>query len=63
VARINRSRIPVWTIVHLRQLGATEKDILKSYPTLTWIDVAQALLYTAAHPKEKQKQIRENEEE
>lgn len=38
-ARIRNTRIPVWTLVSLRQQGATEQELLSNYPTLTLDDL------------------------
>jgi len=62
-ARFIRTRIPVWTVVRMRQLGASEIDIQRSFPTLGAIDIVQAWSYAAQHRKEIEKAIRENEEE
>lgn len=62
-ARINRTRIPVWAVERLRQLGAPESEILLTFPTLSAIDVAQAFLYAEMHREEIEKEIRENEKE
>ena len=62
-ARIIRTRIPVWTLQRLRQLGMSEAEILRSYPTLRAVDLVQAWIYADGHPDEIEQQIRENEEE
>jgi uncharacterized protein (DUF433 family) len=62
-ARIIRTRIPIWTLERMRQLGVSESDILRSYPSLRAVDLAQAWSYSAAHHDEIEKEIRENEEE
>lgn len=62
-ARLIRTRIPVWTLVRMRQLGLSESDILRSYPSLRAIDLVQAWSYAARYPEEIEKAIRENEEE
>ena len=62
-ARIIRTRIPVWTLERMRQLGVKEADILRSYPSLRAVDLVQAWLYADAHREEMQRQIRENEED
>jgi uncharacterized protein (DUF433 family) len=31
---IVRTRIPVWVLVRAKQMGVTEADLLRSYPTL-----------------------------
>src|SRR5258706_13439878 len=41
-ARIVRTRIPVWVLVQARHLGATEADLLQSYPTLRAEDLTNA---------------------
>jgi uncharacterized protein (DUF433 family) len=60
-ARIVRTRIPVWVLVQARQLGATEADLLRSYPTLRAEDLTNAWAYVRTHPDEIEQQIRENE--
>ncbi len=60
-ARIVRTRIPVWVLVQARQLGATEADLLRSYPTLRVEDLTNAWAYVRTHPDEIEQQIRENE--
>lgn len=62
-ARIIRTRIPVWVIERMRQLGVAEADILRSYPALRAVDLVQAWSYAARHPDEIEKAICENEEE
>lgn len=58
---IVRTRIPVWTLVRMRQLGANDAQILESYPSLRAEDLAQAWAYSRAHRDEIEQQIRENE--
>ena len=60
-ACIVRTRIPVWMLVQMRQLGASEADLLRSYPTLRAEDLANAWAYARLHRDEIGKQIRENE--
>lgn len=60
-ARIVRTRIPVWLLVQARRLGASEADLLRSYPTLVAEDLANAWGYYRAHQAEVEKQIVENE--
>jgi len=57
-----RTRIPVWVLARARQLGTTEADLLRSYPTLRAEDLANAWAYFRAHHAEIEEQIRENEE-
>ncbi len=59
---IVRTRIPVWLLVQARRLGATEADILRSYPSLRAEDLANAWAYYRAHPEEIEEQIRRHED-
>jgi uncharacterized protein (DUF433 family) len=59
---IVRTRIPVWVLVRAKQIGATEADLLRSYPTLRAEDLTNAWAYYLAHHDEIEQQIRENEE-
>ena len=58
---IVRTRIPVWVLVHARELGTSEADLLSSYPTLRAEDLANAWAYYRSHRQEIEQQIRENE--
>jgi uncharacterized protein (DUF433 family) len=58
---IVRTRIPVWVLVQARQLGASEADLLRDYPTLRAEDLANAWAYARAHREEIEQQISENE--
>lgn len=60
--RIVRTRIPVWILARARQLGTTESDILRCYPTLTAEDLVNAWAYVRGHRDEIEEQIRSNEE-
>jgi uncharacterized protein (DUF433 family) len=60
--RIVRSRIPVWVLVRSIQLGMSEADLLRAYPTLRAEDLANAWAYFRAHREEIERQIHENEE-
>jgi uncharacterized protein (DUF433 family) len=60
-ACIVRTRIPVWVLTRLRQMGATDADILRSYPTLRAEDLANAWAYVRLHREEIEQQIRDNE--
>jgi len=60
--RIVRTRIPVWVLVRARQLGTSESELLRAYPTLRAEDLANAWAYHRSHKEEIEKQIRENEE-
>lgn len=59
---IVRTRIPVWVLVQAKQLGISESDLLKCYPTLRAEDLANAWAYFRSHRHEIEQQIRENEE-
>jgi len=58
---IVRTRIPVWVLVRARQLGASEDDVLQSYPSLRAEDLVHAWAYYEAHPDEIERQIHDNE--
>ena len=58
---IVRTRIPVWVLVRARQLGASEADVLRSYPSLRAEDLVHAWTYYQSHRDEIERQIRENE--
>lgn len=58
---IVRTRIPVWALVQARKLGASEADILNSYPTLRAEDLVNAWAYYRSHKEEIEQQIVENE--
>lgn len=60
-ARVVRTRIPVWVLEHARQLGASEAELLRAYPTLRAEDLANVWAYVRAHRAEIGEQIRENE--
>lgn len=62
-ARLVRTRIPVWTLERMRQLGVSEADILRSYPMLRAVDLVQAWSYADRHREEMGRAIRENEED
>lgn len=56
-----RTRIPVWVLVRARQLGTSEADLLRAYPTLRAEDLTNAWAYARSHQAEIEQQIRENE--
>lgn len=58
---IVRTRIPVWVLVQAKRLGASEADLLRSYPTLRAEDLANAWAYFRLHRDEIEQQIDENE--
>lgn len=55
-----RTRIPVWLLVQARQLGTSEADLLRAYPTLRAEDLANAWAYFRSHRQEIELQIQEN---
>jgi uncharacterized protein (DUF433 family) len=59
---IVRTRIPVWVLEQARRLGASEAELLRSYPTLRAEDLANAWAYVRSHRDEIEQQIRENED-
>jgi uncharacterized protein (DUF433 family) len=61
-ACIEGHRIPVWTLEAYRRQGASDPEILASYPHLTEADLSAAWEYVAAHAEEIGQDIRENEE-
>jgi uncharacterized protein (DUF433 family) len=61
-ARVIRTRISVWVLHRMRQLGISEGDILKSYPTLRAVDLVQAWSYADNHRQEIDEAIQANEE-
>jgi uncharacterized protein (DUF433 family) len=60
-ACIVRTRIPVWLLVEARLSGATDADLLKSYPTLVAEDLVNAWAYYRVHKAEIDTEIMENE--
>jgi uncharacterized protein (DUF433 family) len=59
---VARTRIPIWLLVQARRLGASEADLLRSYPTLSAEDLANAWTYARDHREEIARQIVGNEE-
>ncbi|MCL4246799.1 MAG: DUF433 domain-containing protein [Anaerolineae bacterium] len=60
-ACIVRTRIPIWVLVQMRRLGASEAAILNSYPTLRAEDLAHAWAYARLHAEEIERAILDNE--
>jgi uncharacterized protein (DUF433 family) len=56
-----RTRIPVWVLEKMRQLGASEAQILAAYPALRWEDLIEAWAFVRAHRDEIDQQIGDNE--
>ncbi len=59
---IIRTRIPVWVLERGRQLGSSEAELLRAYPTLRAQDIVNAWAYVDMHREAIEQQIRENEE-
>ena len=59
---IVRTRIPVWVLQQARCLGASEDELLRSYPTLRAEDLANTWAYVRSHRLEIEAQIRDNED-
>ena len=57
---IERTRIPVWILYRLKQLGMTDPDLLEDYPDLTQHDLDCAWKYVAAHQSEIDQAVRRN---
>ncbi|MBW3622058.1 MAG: DUF433 domain-containing protein [Armatimonadetes bacterium] len=60
-ACIAHTRIPVWSLVQYRRLGATDAELLQWYPDLTSGDLENAWAYYQTHQDEIERQIEENE--
>ena len=58
-----RTRIPVWTVIRARQLGVSEADILRSYPSLTAEDLVHAYHYAKVNASEIERAIQANEDD
>jgi uncharacterized protein (DUF433 family) len=60
-ARIRNTRIPVWSLVQSRQMGASDLEILEAYPDLTQTDLVNAWFYAETLPTEIEQAIADNE--
>jgi uncharacterized protein (DUF433 family) len=60
-ACIRNMRIPVWSLVQYRHMGANDDRILEAYPQLTATDLANAWAYAEAFPAEIAEAIGANE--
>jgi uncharacterized protein (DUF433 family) len=58
---IVRTRIPVWVLGQARRLGTTEAELLRSYPNLRAVDLANAWACVRAHRDEIDREIETNE--
>lgn len=61
-ARVAGSRLTVWVLAQMRDLGMSDGAILANYPTLSPDGLRAAWAYTAAHRGEIADAIRANEE-
>jgi len=61
-ACIIRTRIPVWILDRARQLGTSEAELLRCYPTLRAEDLANAWAYVRSHRDDIERDRRENED-
>ena len=59
---IVRTRVPIWVLVQARNLGVSEADLLRNYPTLRAEDLVNAWGYYRSHHSDIEREIRENEE-
>nr|WP_283756103.1 DUF433 domain-containing protein [Roseofilum acuticapitatum] len=59
---MEKTRIPVCSLVCDRRLGMTNAQILTAFPGLSAIDLVNAWRYAKAYPEEIEMAIRENEE-
>jgi len=60
-AHVRNTRIPVWTLVSLRQQGATEQELLHNYPEITLDDLTAAWGYYFNYKAEIDKTIIETD--
>ena len=59
-ACIVRTRIPVWTLVSMKESGFSDAQILESFPALVEDDLVSAWAYNENHVEEIQKDLLEN---
>ncbi len=62
-ARVEGTRMPVWSLVYHRFLGFTDWEILFNFPTMTPGDLKNAWEYYEANKPEIDEDIRENLED
>ena len=60
-ACVVRTRIPVWVLVQAKNLGTSEAELLRAYPTLKAEDLTNTWAYFRAHREEIEQQISDNE--
>ena len=61
VACVRQTRIPVWLLVRLKQLGRDEPGLLLDYPSLTVDDLNAAWSYHRRHVEEIEAAIADQE--
>ena len=61
-ARIANTRIPIWSLINYRRLGASDARILQDFPHLKAEDLVNAWAYADAHSEEIEEAICRNEE-
>lgn len=62
-ACVGNTRIPVWSLVEKRRLGASDQQILDNYPSLTAAHLRAAWSYYEAHREEIEDAIAEQDDE
>ncbi len=62
-ACIVRTRIPVWLLVEARNAGASEAQLLQSFPSLRAEDLINAWAYYLANKEEVEVEALEHEEQ
>jgi len=58
---IVQTRIPVWVLEQARRLGASDQELLRSYPMLRAEDLNDMWSYVRTHRIEIEEQIRASE--
>ena len=58
---VGNTRIPVWSLVNYRHLGANDGRIVQDFPHLTAADLVNAWAYADAYPEEIEAAIARNE--
>lgn len=51
-ACVRDTRVPVWTLQRLKDLGRSDEQLLEDFPTLTPDDLPAAWDYVRLHPDE-----------
>lgn len=60
-ACIAGTRIPVWILEKARQIGTSEAELLRAFPTLRREDLAHAWAYVSSHKQGIKRDIKRNE--